>query len=78
MTIAKITLAALAFAVSAGGAFAGQDRRAVERDMVPMSMERTTGARTTVFGLPASEPTIWGHAVLNRMSNDTGRVATGG
>ncbi|MGA0532780.1 hypothetical protein [Hansschlegelia sp. KR7-227] len=78
MTIAKITLAALAFAVSAGGAFAGQDRRAVERDVVPMSMERTTGVLTTVFGLPASKPTIWDYAAEGRVSNDPGRVVTGG
>jgi hypothetical protein len=79
MTFSKIALAALALTVSAGGAFAGQERRDVVRDAMPVAMERTTGARTTVFGLPASQPTIWGHAIEDRrVTNDTGRVVTGG
>jgi hypothetical protein len=79
MTFTKIALVALTFAVSTSGAFAGQTNRTVERDAMLTSMERTTGARTTIFGLPPSKPTIWGHAAPEHATtNDVGRVVTGG
>ena len=78
MTFAKLSLSALALVLSAGGAFAMQDRRVERKEVVPMTLERTTGARTTIFGLPASERTVWGHALPQRTTNDVGRVVTGG
>ncbi|MGA0532800.1 hypothetical protein [Hansschlegelia sp. KR7-227] len=75
MTFVKLSFSALALVVSAGGAFATQDRRAERAEVVPMTVERTI-APTTNSGLPARKPAI--HAVEERTTNDVGRVVTGG
>lgn len=69
MRMTKIALAAALTLVS-GAAFAasGKDRvsDAMKRGVAPVAMERQVDQRpATITGLPASEPTIFGHAPLS-------------
>lgn len=79
MTFSKIAFAALALAVSSAPAFASDNARDTKLNRMQSAMERTTAApKTTIFGLPASQPTIWGHPVQDRTAHDMGREVTGG
>jgi hypothetical protein len=68
MKFSSIALAAVAtLALSSGAAFADTTSKKVVRAapavMMPVAMERTVSRATTIFGTPASMPTIFGHAV---------------
>lgn len=75
MTFSRIALAATAaLALSSGVAFAGSTSRTVSHAAMPVSMDRTVGGGTTIFGGSPSAPTIWGHAVSRSVyvSDDSG------